>query len=603
MQPRAPQLVDQRRAGRTPRSRRRSSNPAPRDATVESTGDTDAQIATSAPLTGSNLVDDSLLSSRLAADAGQTPSDTIVDMPSDGTSSLAKPAGANHSARFLAPRDEEEDVSADFSELRAFAAYHSRSLLWAKAATKEAMAAVMEAPSLPAAQALVCLTLYWFGTGDSKSADLCLGTQISEGAQSLDTSLESELKRRCFWACWASMCIVAEPEPIFKDAWSEAALLPLPSVISNGPSGWQVTIGGYMNSEWSLMSKFNQLEPGKEGPPSAGLIKMIGIWARVQLFVTKSMHYSSTEKMNALSSLAAQATSMRHSIVPGPYSNSTRRGKLDSRQQFMVIDAFYCLCHVALHSTIVPLFSGSPLDQQISAEDVRHSAQAVLYHAESFTSSLADCFGGELDVTYLPPVVGYGAFLTGSVLLAFEISYQDKDVRLQKHSRMSAVQSIVTMLDTLCTYWKCLRRPCEKLRKAANAAMCHDPRAIPVGPQTSFHTQYGPRSTVHDRRYSGNPFSPRPPLHGAPDERLARQNPSALVHNDVMQTHIHDTQRSDQDPQCAVGSSTPNTLGSDGTAYITSIDDEWWNMPFTSYGDFLGLDPVNLFRQGDDPFG
>ncbi|KAK8913175.1 hypothetical protein VCV18_011647 [Metarhizium anisopliae] len=40
------------------------------------------------------------------------------------------------------------------------------------------MAAVMEAPSLPAAQALVCLTLYWFGTGDSKSADLCLGSAL-----------------------------------------------------------------------------------------------------------------------------------------------------------------------------------------------------------------------------------------------------------------------------------------------------------------------------------------------------------------------------------------------------------------------------------------
>lgn len=70
-----------------------------------------------------------------------------------------------------------------------------------------------------------------------------------------------------------------------------------------------------------------------------------------------------------------------------------------------------------------------------------------------------------------------------------------------------------------------------------------------------------------------------------------------------MQTHTPDTPCSDQHPQYAVGSSIPNTLGSDGTAYITSIDDEWWNMPFTSYGDFLGLDPVNLFRQGDDPFG
>lgn len=78
-----PELVDRRRAGRTPRSHRRASNPAPGDATVESTGDTDAQIATSAPLTGSSLADDSLLSGRLAADAGQTPSDTIVDMPSD----------------------------------------------------------------------------------------------------------------------------------------------------------------------------------------------------------------------------------------------------------------------------------------------------------------------------------------------------------------------------------------------------------------------------------------------------------------------------------------------------------------------------------------
>jgi hypothetical protein len=83
---------------------------------------------------------------------------------------------ANYVARFLAPRGEGENVSAELSELGAFGVYHSRSLPWAKAATREAMAAVMEAPSLAAAQALVSLTLYWFGTGDSKSADLCLGT-------------------------------------------------------------------------------------------------------------------------------------------------------------------------------------------------------------------------------------------------------------------------------------------------------------------------------------------------------------------------------------------------------------------------------------------
>lgn len=88
--------------------------------------------------------------------------------------------------------------------------------------------------------------------------------------------LEAEFKRRCLWACWVSICIVAEPKPYIRAAWSEVAMLPLPGAVFNTPTGWKVGLAECMGVDWiptAIASEMRTL------PPAASvLVKMVGIW-------------------------------------------------------------------------------------------------------------------------------------------------------------------------------------------------------------------------------------------------------------------------------------------------------------------------------------
>ena len=91
-------------------------------------------------------------------------------------------------------------------------------------------------------------------------------------------SLETELGRRCFWACWTSTCIVMEPEPYIKSAWKEVAGLPLPSTISSGSNGYRLSFAESINMDWQSIPVTSAI--GSGGPPTASgaLIKIIGVW-------------------------------------------------------------------------------------------------------------------------------------------------------------------------------------------------------------------------------------------------------------------------------------------------------------------------------------
>lgn len=91
-------------------------------------------------------------------------------------------------------------------------------------------------------------------------------------------SFESELCRRCFWACWTSTCIVMEPEPYIESAWKEVAMLPLPGSISSVSSGCEVSFNQMMNEDWQ---SFSVRSPSTDSqPPTAVgiLVKIIGVW-------------------------------------------------------------------------------------------------------------------------------------------------------------------------------------------------------------------------------------------------------------------------------------------------------------------------------------
>lgn len=128
-------------------------------------------------------------------------------------------------------------------------------------------------------------------------------------------------------------------------------------------------------------------------------------------------------------------------------------------------DAVYHQCQIVLHSMIVPLFSGIPTDPKIDPETQRKAAETVTHHADLFERLLAPYLYGQRDVSRLPPIVGYGAFVVGIVLLSTEVSRRNKSVSElpvnagKKDHRLVAVEAILHLLDTLRVYWRALQRP------------------------------------------------------------------------------------------------------------------------------------------------
>lgn len=75
-----------------------------------------------------------------------------------------------------------------------------------------------------------------------------------------------------------------------------------------------------------------------------------------------------------------------------------------------------------LEFTLMPLFSGSPMDQTIDMILLQPSAKAVVRHVWLFGGLLNGYLRGRVDVTYSGSLLGYCAFICGTVLLSCEIS-------------------------------------------------------------------------------------------------------------------------------------------------------------------------------------
>lgn len=102
--------------------------------------------------------------------------------------------------------------------------------------------------------------------------------KMPDGYDEPEVSLESELNRRCFWACWTSTCIVMEPEPYIRSAWQEVAMVPLPAYISSTSSGCEVILHEKIDENWRVSSSRSSNESNSPAVPAASLMKMVGVW-------------------------------------------------------------------------------------------------------------------------------------------------------------------------------------------------------------------------------------------------------------------------------------------------------------------------------------
>lgn len=217
----------------------------------------------------------------------------------------------------------------------------------------------------------------------------------------------------------------------------------------NGQNSWRVVRSSYLVGFFFLF-----------------LVLITSLCARtkIQLLITDSVCLSTTENLDAIKTLSDLATSIFYTAKSVEIDICSENGRL-----MLFFNALFHQCQITLHSIIVPLFSGTSIDESICRETVRKSAESVMSHAQSFESLLAPYLYKKVDATHLPPLVGYGAFITAMVLLATKVSCQNKmpvEAVTGRHSesrKLSAVEAILDLLDSLRGYWKALQHPVSKV--------------------------------------------------------------------------------------------------------------------------------------------
>lgn len=305
----------------------------------------------------------------------------------------------------------------------------------------------------------------------------------ADGAGDRKHSLEREVRRRCFWACWVSSCIAAQSNPHLSSAWSEAANIPLPAAVHSTGCGWEVAVGQQMTADWLPVSGPDPQDV--EGLPSiaASMVKLVGVWyvrlhtvdfrflmhcrAKIQLFVGESSDLPREQREERLKSLSNLATSI-YDNDPALSRRSDLQNNADSAylHQLLLVDALYHMCQVALHSIAMPYFSPSSESSSVDNGSLQKTARIVLLHARLFTTVLRSILHS-FDITYISSLTGYGAFMAGAVLIAIEVSVRrgrmngsqlDPNV-MAGSDRVSTAEEIAGVLSRLCNYWKVLRIP------------------------------------------------------------------------------------------------------------------------------------------------
>ncbi len=121
---------------------------------------------------------------------------------------------------------------------------------------------------------------------------------------------------------------------------------------------------------------------------------------------------------------------------------------------------------MALHSTVVPLFSGSSLDPQAKSEEVRNSAAKVVTYAHHFADLLDPYLKAQVDISDISPLVAYGAFITGGLIIAREVATRKSypngcstwSSGTERHG-LPTVRAILGLLGSLSRYWRVLQSP------------------------------------------------------------------------------------------------------------------------------------------------
>ncbi|RKK83374.1 hypothetical protein BFJ68_g17262 [Fusarium oxysporum] len=357
-----------------------------------------------------------------------------------------------------------------------------------------------------------------------------------------------------------------------------------------------------MGEDWNSLAVHSPT--GNTGLPTATglLIKIVGAWAKVQLLCKKRAPVAAGD-VKSIHDLCSLTSSLFEKAIVIRNSTCANDETPQMQMVFLLHDAIYHQSQIALNSMVVPLFSGVPTSLGIDPQTQRKSAEAVIRHAELFETLLKPYLYGRSDVSRLPPLVGYGAFVVAIVFLSAEVRWHNQPVSElragagKKNRRLDAAIAILRLLDTLKIYWRALGNPWEILRAALRKI-----HSTPI--ETS-------ESTEPQERQS----SPHPEDCHTTTEVGASNQPSGLE-NGYQQpaTTTRNTREGIEDRETSLtGHITGNT--SEGQADIitsnslmhqldTFPEGEWYSLSFAGSGveELGGMELSSLFQQGFGTF-
>ncbi|KAJ9608820.1 hypothetical protein H2200_006591 [Cladophialophora chaetospira] len=341
----------------------------------------------------------------------------------------------------------------------------------------------IDQPTFESVQTCEMLTLYWFSSGESQRNTMFSGTHLTALSASwvsltgvkqqgiaykaactlgLDlaesspltnadtvtpesrtntTWLEAERVRRCFWAVWFTQCINSDHSVVGTTYNDRVLNLSLPISETSFTDGVQQPLVNLS----SVLQQHSNVADSRPGAPSimAELMTLIFYWVKIRNLVRRTDRISGRDWLTELFELEGHLSTWSSQLPELlKYSKRNLYEQLVVLQQpvYTFVHALYHQCRLVLHSSIVPKFSGIPLDKAFPQEATALSARIALKSAQRISELGADIQALDWDPSQIASFVGYCM-----------------DTSLATPARSNLIASI-RLLKSMKIYWTNLER-------------------------------------------------------------------------------------------------------------------------------------------------
>lgn len=280
---------------------------------------------------------------------------------------------------------------------------------WAERASRLAFKEA-EAPREENTVLFLVLALFWYSMGQFRRSSMheCCATNTAvvlgllTERRGKEHTLDSEMRRRRFWACFLLCCFQSE------------------SLLPRSPTEKMLELSLPWRDEDFQLGHAQDLVPMKSeqstGSSYAELVRATILWSEVQALVKQtnapwSTHFASLQDLDGRIKQwwARLHCSLRISLVEAPPT---------MRPNLLLLHVLYHACLVVLHSSIVPLFSWRP-SEKASLYARQLSAQTALHHANAISSLLGAAREAQCEPDMMPSFIGYAAYCACAAQIPF----------------------------------------------------------------------------------------------------------------------------------------------------------------------------------------